>query len=452
MRISLVKSNPLIKGAIWLAAGTFIAKFIGAFYRVPLTNLLGGEGLGIYQTVFPVYLLLLDISGSGLPSAISKIVASFSGKDEMNKQKSFLKSCFIILGVAGFIGAGIMATLSGVLSTVQGDVRAATAYLTLAPSVFFVSLISCFRGYFQGKEKMSPTAVSQVIEQTVKLIFGIILVKAFLPDIQKAVSGATLAVTFSEVVGFIYLFITYKVKEKGLPLSYKQNLKVHGKELIKYGIPVTLSGIMIPLSHIADSFMIVNILSVYREDATSLYGLLTGASSSVINLPVAVCYGIAVAAIPYITKAKKDIENKTNFTVIATFFLSFIGGITVFLFAPFMVNILFSGMASYERGITVFLIRGTAVNVVLISLIQTGSAILTGAGKPNLPVISLFLGVVVKVILNFLLLPIRNLNIYGGAISSIACYFTAVLLNFIWLKVKVKENAVKRNTSGEYAS
>lgn len=450
--ISLKKSNALLKGAAALAIGTFIAKFLGAFYRVPLSNLLGGRGLGIYQTVFPVYMILLDISGSALPSAISKITASFSGDSADNERKIFIKHCLMIIGTLGAAGTLIMILLSYPIATFQGAPEARIAYLTLSPSVFFVALISCFRGYFQGKEKMYPTSVSQIVEQTVKLAVGIFFMSVFLPDVALAVGGATLAVTISEVVGFVYLFIIYKKDVKNLPLYKNRNLKSDAKELVKYGIPATISGIAVPLSHLVDSFMIVNILSSYRTDATVLYGLLTGAVFSVINLPVAICYGISAATVPYIAKAKNELNDKTYFAVSVTFFTALIGAAAVFIFSPYIVKILFSGISAGEKSITALLLKGTAVNVILISLIQTQNAVLTGAGKPFLPVFSLAAGVFLKVILNFLLLPIKELNIYGGAISSIACYFTAVLINFIWLRVKVIKNAAKRDTGREYAT
>ncbi len=438
----------IVKGSAALGLGALVAKLLGAFYRVPLTNIIGGKGIGLYQTVFPVYMLLLDFSGAGVPSAISKLISS---KSE-NRQKyayNYLITSLKLLLIVGVFGTFLMAVLAYPLGLIQGNSSVYLSYLTLCPSVVFVSLLSCFRGYFQGLMNMMPTAVSQIIEQAVKLVCGLFFVKLFMPNLQLAVAGATLAVTISEAVALIWLYYLYRRTKKsmGISFSYDKNLFLPtSKTIIKTTIPVTLIGIMIPLSHVIDSFLIVNLLNTYRTDATSLYGLLGGVTSTVINLPVAVCYGVAAVAIPTVASSKTQKEQNKNSTktLILTLILSVPCLIICLIFAPFIINFLFKNLSQYEKQVSINLLRLTSPCIILLSLLQTGNAILIGKGRLYSPLLGLGVGVLIKTVLCVALLLNPQINIYGGGVALIACYFVACLINFILIFKKRDENAYKR--------
>jgi stage V sporulation protein B len=295
---------------------------------------------------------------------------------------------------------------------------------------------------------MKPTAISQIIEQFVKLILGVILVSLFMPNIEMAVAGATLAITISEVVALGYLFLKYKSNKfkLGLTFSYqKQHFFKDSKTIIKTTIPITLVGIMIPFSQVIDSFLTINILGKYLDNATSLYGLLSGVVMTVINLPVSICYGLAVVAIPSLSSSKTQAEtNKKGIKIILlTIAFSLPALIFLLIFAPFSINLLYSRLNQSEKIIAIALLRLTSPCVVLLSLVQATNAILIGRGKLYAPVLTLFVGVIIKTILNLLLLSNVNMNIYGGAIAIIACYFFVCLVNLILLRVKGTRNENK---------
>lgn len=437
------QKNGIFKGAVYLGASAFIAKFLGAIYRVPLTNMLGGYGLGLYQMVFPVYSLLLDFSGAGLPSAISRLISK--SQDKYQTANKYLIASLKLFFILGVIASLIMAIFSRKLATLQGNASAKTAYLYLSPAIFFVTIISCFRGYFQGLMDMKPTAISQVVEQIIKLLLGVFLVKIFLPDIERAVGGATFAITISEIVAFLYLFITYLRHKNKLNLNFnydKTNFLSDSKLIIKTTIPITLVGIMIPLSHVLDSFLTINILGKYLTNATSLYGLLSGVTMTIINLPVSICYGLAMVAIPAVSSQKEQAEKTKNINMILLLTIAFALPCALFLaiFSPFTINLLFRNLAQIEKDIAINLLKLTSPAVLLLSLVQASNAILIGKGKLYTPVINLLLGVILKTVLNILLLNNPNINIYGGAIAIIACYFLVCLINLTILLSKRKTN------------
>lgn len=449
------KKNNLIGGALILGAGAFITKLLGAIYRIPLTNMLGSVGLGLYQMVFPVYSLLLDFSGASVPSALSKLIA---GSNEREKgATNYLKSSLLLLFILGSLGTLLMGLFSSLISRFQGNPDANFAYVSLAPSVLLVCLISCFRGYFQGFMDMKPTAVSQILEQVIKLIFGLILVKIFLPDIKRAVAGATFAITISEIIALIYLFFVYKIRKNKQKLQIKKGIdgfSFYAKNIIKTTIPLTLIGITLPISHVIDTFLTVNLISGYRTDATALFGIFSGAVITVIHLPVSVCYGLSAVSIPAISSAKDENEQKIKAkkVLLLTFFASLICFLGCLIFAPLIVNLLFHSLKADEKILTVKLLRMASPCIVLLSMVQTSNAVLVGKGKTYLPVFSLFIGVMVKTILSVVLLKNPNVNIYGAPISLIACYFTVCLVNLIGRKnIKVKD-VKSRDCNRRYAN
>ncbi|MBQ3116125.1 MAG: polysaccharide biosynthesis protein [Clostridia bacterium] len=430
----------VLGGAFVLGVGAFIAKVLGAVYRIPLTNNLGSYGIGLYQMVFPVYTLLLDFSGAGVPSAISRLIASNSDDKERGAYQ-FLSSSLRLLFILGGTAMVFMLLFALPLSKLQGDKNAYLGYVFLSPAVILFAIISCFRGYFQGLMNMKPTAISQIIEQGVKLIAGILLVRALSSNLSVAVGGATLAITLSEIGALIYLYVVYRRKKKkdGLRFNFdKLEHKKRVKSIIKTSIPITLMGTMLPLSHVIDSFMVVNVIGGYRADATSLYGLLSGVVHTILNLPVAICYGISSVTIPTVSSASGIMDKRKNAkrTLWLTFGVSLLGAIACFIFSPTAIRLFFRGLSVGEKQTAVNLVRLTAVTVILLSVIQTSNAVLVGMGKLYAPIFSLGSGIALKSILSFVLMKIPFLNVYGSAIATIACYFFVCLVNLILIFYK----------------
>lgn len=444
--------NGIINGAVILGIGAFIAKFLGALYRIPLTNRLGGYGLGLYQMVFPVYTLLLDFSGAGVPNALSRLIAK--EKNHLTS-KRLLKNSIKLFTIFGLIASIFMAIFSSPLASFQGNEEARTAYLYLSPAVLLVSIISCFRGYFQGNMNMRPTAISQILEQVFKLLFGVALINVFYPNVPLCVAGATLAITFSEIVALIYLMISYKAynrKKTVFLVQENKNFISDAKLIIKTTIPITLVGIMIPFSQVVDSFLTINILSQYLSNATVLFGLFTGVVMTVINLPVSVCYGLSTVAVPTVSSCenKSEIDNNSKKIISLTFLITLPCTLFLLLFAPFTINFLFNGLPLSEKQVAISLLRLCSPVVILLSIMQASNAVLIGKGKLYTPVITLLFGVLVKIMLNVLLLSNRELNIYGGAIAIIACYFSVCLVNLILIFRKGVKNESKQNFTQKF--
>lgn len=438
------KTKSLLQGGIILSIGGLITKILGAIYRIPLTAVLGTEGIGVYQTAFPVYCILLTFSSTGVPSAIAKLVASGYG------ERSVLKKSLSVFIPIGILGTVLMSAFAYPIAKLQGNSSAFFAYLTLSPSVLIVSVISCLRGYFQGKLKVVPTALSQIIEQGVKLIVGLSL--CLLITGSPALKGglACLAVSVSEICALIYLYLLYKK-------DYKPSLNnpiLPFNRLISTLLPITLSTILLPLSRVFDSFTIINFLKVYTDKATALYGLYTGGVESISGVPVAICYGFSTIILPQIAKflAKGEFENaRTNcFKGIAIcLFLSTAMGLILFTFPTQITRVLFNALTTYEKSVAERLIALSFFSVVGLSLLQTLTSCIIAFNKPYFPCISLAIGITMKIFLQVFLLKNPNLNIFGSLYSDIACYFVAVFLNLLYIIFII--NKERRNNANNFS-
>lgn len=430
-----------IKGAITIASGGFIAKLIGALYRIPLTNIIGGKGIGLYQLVYPVYCLLLTVSATGIPSPVAKLTAEqikdgYSGK-------AVLKSAMKLFLIVGLIGTILMCVSAPALSKLQQSREVIFGYYALAPSVLLVSAISVFRGYFQGKNRMSPTALSEITEQIVKVGLGLLFAYRFKANIQKAVGYLLLAVSLSEAVALLLMWLIY-IAKKG-DKKAKDGGRVAMKRIIKLSLPVTLSALLLPLSSLVDSVLAVRLLGVYATDAITLYGLFSGGAITVINLPVSVCYGIAAASVPAVAGAKdtKSVKKRWKFSLAVTLAVSIPATVGLYFFASPVAKIIFKNLQTGEMNTLIELIKTLSLSALFLSCTQTLSACLTAQGKPQLSALSMLVAVTVKTGAYTLLLKNPKISVFGLAHATNLCYFVAFSLNLLY-NIRVSKKAKER--------
>lgn len=397
--------------------------------------------MGLYQMIFPVYCILLDFSSVGVPAALSKLVAEHRAAGKEEEGVRLLQASFRLLALLGATGSVVLFCFSERLASVQGNALAAAAYRALSPSVFFVSVLSCYRGYFQGESRMLPTASSQVVEQIVKLA-GLLFVRLRLPDLPAAAAGAAFAVTLSEGVAAVYLALLYRTeRRKKEKVSFdRSRFLTDVGTVLSLSVPVAFAGILIPLSQTADSFLILNLMRSYTDRATALYGLYTGSVLSVVNLPVAICYGVAVAVVPYISGERAGKTQKTaRAAILLTLLLSVPAALVAFFAADPIIGLLFSRLTEVDRSLAVGLLKASSLSVVTLSLLQTTNSVLIGTGRAKTPVLTTGVGVIVKIMLNGFLLPLPSLGIYGATIAANACYLVAVILNLMYTLIEFKK-------------
>jgi len=467
MKNSSTQKN-FLAGATIIAFSHIIVKIIGALFRVPLANLIGAEGMAIYQSAYSIYLVLFTISTAGLPVAISKMVSEYDALGKEKEAFNVFSVAYRLLFVIGIVGSAILMLGSKTISSAMGAADVAPALAALAPSLLFVSVSSVYRGFFQGRQNMMPTALSEVIEACLKLLVGLVL--AYLLSVYGSAgsaTGAILGVTIGALASAIFLFIYYNVKKErsifsktGLSRKEKNGLL---KRIIYIAVPVTLGSSVFTLTSTIDTFMVLKRLQdigFSYTQAKVMFGYYSGYAVTMFNLPAAVIVGISISIVPAISAAMainkvKEAAGNIASSVRITWQLAFPAGLGMaalaspilkFLFptADFVIPVAPEGV-SVSSGILSVLnsggdatklltMLGLAISLVCITMLT--NSILQALGKVWLPVINMFIGGVVKIIANYVLVGIPGLNIMGAPISTTLCYFIITLLNLICIARK----------------
>ena len=440
-----MKKQSFVVGAIVLTIASFFAKVIGAIYRIPLTSILGAEGLGLYQMVFPLYSMLLVLCSTGVPNAIAKMIAS--GDD--SKNRTIIYKSILFFGAISLCMSVALILLSKFISIVQGNKDAWLIYSGVAPAVFFVGVLSVFRGYFQGKQNIVPTSISLIVEQVFKLLFGLLFSSLLIKKgIIFGAFGAILGVTLSEVFALLVILFQYLMDRKRT--NIKKNINVSISTIFKTTIPMTVSSMIMPLTLLIDSFLIINLLKhsgFSTSVATNLYGLLTGVVNSLINLPVVLSMSIATMVIPVIAKlfSKNQIncvEDKASLALKLVILIAIPCVIVFYVFPNDIIYFLFKNGLKVgeinEFQISSKLLQIGSLSILFISLLQVATTILQAINKAKIPVYNMIGACFLKVMLTFILVLIPSINIYGAMISTLVCYIVCAVLNLQYLFKTIK--------------
>lgn len=432
------RGQSFLKGAFIVSVGNFASKAIGALTRIPLTAFLGAEGVGLYQLAYPFYCLLLTLSSSGLPSGLSRVVAAEirSGGDGRATLKTAARLFFFL----GLLGSIAMFALRGVISDLQGeDLR--SAYIALSPAVTCVALLSVFRGYFQGKCDMIPTAVSEITEQLVKGGAAIALAYIFRNDVKLAVTAVLAAVSLSEVCALGYTFFLYCKENPAKPL-YRVPCPGYGR-ILSLTLPVAAAAAVLPLSQFIDSGLGVRLLKEYSAEAVSLYGLYAGGAVTLVGLPVSVCYGFAVSIIPRLGGGC-DARSKAMKSLLFTLAVSLPCAVGLYFFARPLGGLFFRRLSEAQLDTLELLVKIMSPTAVTHACAQTLSGCLIGRGRAGIAAANMGIAAALKTVFIFFLVREQNVSVFGMAIAANVCYFTAFVLN---LYQNLKRERVKRQKS-----
>ena len=503
MRKTAKNKKRMFTGAAVLLVGSVVAKMLGALYRIPLTNILGAEGMGMYQLVFPVYALFMVLATAGIPTSLSRTVAEKRALGENTKKYFSVAMCaLLVLGIAFGL---LMGALSDVLATRQGNADTRFGFLIIAPAITFVCVISGFRGYFQGQMYMLPTALSNVVEQVVKLTVGIGASYALAKrGVIYAVCGALFGVTVSEIVTAAYMGTTYffrSKKEKREQLvarvslqerdlqSGSENDVLQGetraqgdknrdnvvarstkkarfervsrgelKGMLKVALPIAAVAALMPLANFFDSIIIVNMLEAFglkQSVATAQYGIISGPVNSLINMPVVAIMSLAVAVVPSVSasRATRDIDGvmlKSSLCVRLAYLLGIAFAFYLAVFARNVIGALYPALSEQNTVVAVNVLRITAANVVFLSVMQIYVSLLQAVDKTKYAVFSLIASIIVKIVLDVVLT--RYIGINGAAIASLAlpvvAYFCTLVSYYKICGLRLEKNVGLNLLSG----
>ena len=466
MKATSGKTKSIIGGMTVLGLAGVICKLVGVLFSIPLQWMIGLEGLGVYNAVFPTYNLLLTISSAGLPVAVSRLVARSLAKDDPRSAKKVFRTALLLLTVLGCIATIIILGGSGMLAQRVKIPESQLGFQLIAPCVALVCVLSSFRGFMQGQQNMTPTAISQLIEQVGKV--GIALPLAHLGSVYGAESGmsaaygaagALLGTTIAEAAALVYMLLLYlrnRSRFNALPQHAAED-ETGGsvmKQLLAISIPITIGACIVPLSQWIDSAMLMDRLQAAGnayDAAKQLYGLFTGTVIRIINIPTALALAVSMSLVPAISSAKalnddETVRRQSDLGLRFAFLIGFPCSIGMSVLAEPIMRFFYENTMEEAYLITGGqLLAVSSMTIVLFTVVQATSSILQGLGKQRIPMYTLVAGVVCKVILNYVLVGIPGIGIHGAPIASLVCYTVSLVPNLYYV---LKYGKVRFNLMG----
>lgn len=427
----------IFKGTAVLVIGGLAVKVLGAFYRIYLSRLIGPEGIGLYQMAYPIYLMFLSLATAGIPVAVSRMVAEHSASGDETAVRNTLK---VAAGLMLLFGGAVSGLLFGSAQWLSGhllaDERAVYAIKALAPSIIVLSLSGVWRGYFQGRLLMLPSALSQLIEQIVRVAVSLLLVVLLLPwGVEHAAAGAAFGAFAGGFAGLIYLWISYyREHSRYSPIKSNYSLLPQVKKLLKFALPIAAMAVLTPLLQTLDSLLVPRTLQQIGytvSESTMLLGVL-GNAWAVLYLPLIVTGALDANLLPRLT-ALQGCSEKTAIVAAVN------GGLHLALFYlfPVVVGLLCFGTTIYRilYGVgEVLLLSHFAPVVWLLGLEQISSGILQALGEPRQPLYSFCGGALFKVPLTVFFCSVPQLNISGAILGTFCGVLFTVCLNFWRIK------------------
>ena len=440
--------DSFLKGALILGAAGVVVKIMGAFFRIPLGNLIGSTGMGYYQAVYPVYTLFLTLATAGFPTALAKLVSEKRAIGDYGGAAKTFRVASTVLFLTGLVSFCIFYFGADfIVNGIMKNEGALASMKAIAPALLFVPLMSSFRGYFQGRREMSKIAISQMVEQFFRVVLGIAIAYYWMVSFgpEQGAAGGVLGAAIGGFASIVFLILAYlrTSKERRAELELSKNFRVEStktvlKRILYVAIPITIGACVMPLVNMVDSVVVVRRLQESGFDvdtANSLLGQLTGMAMATVNLPVFIDQAIGMSLVPSISEAyalnqrgrvKKEARNGIKLILIIVLPCAF--GLAA-LATPIM-----SLLYPSETGAIGKMLFACAPSAIFLGLIYAQNGILQGMGKPMVPVIALAIGMVFKVILSYTLTGIPSINIFGSAIGTLTAYAVAALIEFLYIK------------------
>ena len=450
------KQKNLVGGISILGIAGLICKVVGVMYRIPLASGIGAQGIGIYQQVYPSYNLMLTIASAGIPVAISRMVAGYIAQRDVRNARRVVRISFLMLTALGAVMTLIMALLARRFADAVGTPEAYLSFLSIAPSLFLVCAMSAFRGEMQGRRRMTPTAISQLIEQVGKVFIALPLANYMFSQGRNIVdasargaAGALLGTSMAEGVALLFMTATHFLTGKELDTVTQDETRSPvpfrslARQIISVAIPISIGACIVPLANTVDSYMLKNLMSRWMtgEEALIRYGIYSGLVLPLINVPTAIAMAMSINLVPSVSAgmALDDMNHVRRESATGLRLASVIGfpcSVGMSLLAEPILSVLYLGGGRYtpeQIHLGGELLTFSALTIVLFTQVQATSGILQGIRKHRIPMYTLVAGVACKITLNYILVNIPSVNIHGAPFASLLCYTVSMVPNLYYV-------------------
>ncbi|WHY84848.1 stage V sporulation protein B [Neobacillus novalis] len=437
--------SKFLKGTFILLIAGFITRVLGFIYRIVLARSIGEEGVGLYMMAYPTFILVVTITQLGLPVAISKNIAEAEARGDYPEIKKILVvslattiSLSIILTPAIILLAPILAT------TLFTDPRTYYPLIAIAPAIPIIAVSSVLRGYFQGRQNMRPSAVSQILEQVVRITLIAVMTKAFLPyGVHYAAAAAMAASVLGELVSLVYLMTTFKLKKR-FPLrknffQFAQKGKQTFHDLMEIALPTMGSRMIGSVAWFFEPIVVAHSLAlagVLAVNGTKLYGLLTGYAMPLLMLPSFVTFSLATSLVPAISEANSRNNHKLiGYRLQQALRLTFLTGGLAVIVLYVLADPLMQLMYGSTKGS--YFIRLMAPFFLFYYYQGPLQAVLQALNLARAAMINSLIGAVVKTAVIFFLASQASFGITGAALGIIVGFVLVTVLHFATVLKKV---------------
>ena len=442
------RKQSFLQGVAVLTAATIIVKLLGFIYKVPLQNILQERGFGYFNTAYDVYNVLLMISTTGLPVAVSRMISQAQALEnyaQIRKIYSVSMKVFLTIGVIGTLVMLVFCKPLSVMVTTNENSWAAIA--ALSPCVLLICIVSAHRGFFQGQSNMTPTSVSQVYEAMIRVVFGLggaYLMLKKTGSLVYAAAGGIFGVTAGCIVAVIYLRIQFGKSNQilqqggGEAKSGRQTMK----ELLVIAVPITLGSAGLQIINLFDTMIYMRRLTgalqwteKMADSAKGVYNF----CQTVFALPCSFIPTITIAVIPAITASltRKDLAeakgtSESSVRTMALIAMPCAAGL--FVMAEPVIRLLCSTYTEDRIQLAATMLAILGLTVIFNSLVLLLNAIMQAHGDVVTPVVNMLIGGIIKIIVNYILVGQPNLNIVGAPIGTFICYISITALDLIAMK------------------
>ncbi|OKP97630.1 stage V sporulation protein B [Paenibacillus sp. P46E] len=436
-----MRKQSFIQGTLILLAAGIINRMLGFIPRIILPRVIGAEGVGLYQLGYPFFIVLVTIITGGIPLAIAKMVAEAEGEGRPEESRRILHT-----GLALSLGLGIFFTLlalfgaSWVSNVILTDSRVYYTFVSMTPMIAIVAVSAIYRGYFQGRQNMIPSALSSVLESVIRIVFMLWFSWLLLPrGIAYAAAGAMLGVTVGEVVGMLallwqYYFIVKKDKNSGLSTAADKAVSKDFhifKRMIRISVPVTAGRLVGSFSYLLESIITARSLAlagIATAAATAQYGSLQGMVIPLLLLPGVLSSSLAVSLVPSLSEAAARHDLPTiHKRMHQALRLAMVTGAPfaaiMYIFAVPLCTLM------YGNADTAPMLRMMAPFALFLYVQAPLQAALQAMERPGRALVNTLIGAVIKILLILGLASQPEYGIYGAIIAIIANSILVTLLH-----------------------
>lgn len=423
-----------IYGAVILLVANFLNRVLGFVYQYLIMIHIGGEAFGLFNMVFPMYMLALVFTTAGIPLAVSKMISEAVSLHNFSRARSIFITALVFLTFSGAFISVVLYFISPILAEyLFPDPRVLRLFMICTPAIFVVSVSSAFRGYFQGMQNMLPTAISQICEQLVRVSVGFFTAYTLLPrGIEWAASGLALGMLAGEIMGLCMIILQYKLQKTKKPSQGNESLPPIQtmKELLHLSSPVTIGRLFSTGLSTLDAMLIpqrLQIAGYTAREATTLFGQLGGAVFTLLNFPSVFTFALATSLVPAISEAAA----KKQFQIVKLRSAQALK-MTIFIGVPSLVILFFFAepfSAFFKSEKTSVILQMLALGGIFSYLQQTSTGILQGLGKVQLPVINSIISAIIRIPILYILTASPQWGLKGTALAYVIGFFVSSTLN-----------------------